>query len=255
MHRSVYLPGHEALAPLAREWAALLACGSSAVISHLAAGRSWQLIDACDSDAIDVTVVGRKVRSRVGIRVHRTSDLPPTDIRLLDGLPVTSPARTILDLAAIGFDDLERAVSEAHARKLIGRAKLQELLERARGRRGVGALRAIVEAEKSGFTRSKAERLLRRLIRDAGLPQPLSNTRVAGFEVDILWPEHKLIVEFDSWGFHGHRAAFERDRRKGAALVAAGYRVIRITWRQLNDGPLAVAAMLGAALTGVGSRG
>jgi very-short-patch-repair endonuclease len=87
-----------------------------------------------------------------------------------------------------------------------------------------------------------------KLLRDAGLPQPLTNTKVEGFEVDFLWPDQKLIVEFDGFQFHGHRAAFERDRRRDQRQIAAGYRVIRITWRQLAEEPLTVVATIARAL-------
>jgi very-short-patch-repair endonuclease len=96
-------------------------------------------------------------------------------------------------------------------------------------------------------TRSEAERKLLKIIRDAGLPRPETNTRVAGYEVDFLWRDERLVVELDGWQFHGHRLAFERDREKQQALVAAGLRVSRVTWRQL-DAPLAVAAQLAKSL-------
>jgi very-short-patch-repair endonuclease len=98
------------------------------------------------------------------------------------------------------------------------------------------------------FTRSEAERRLVTLVRSARLPVPSTNTRVAGLEVDALWPSHRLIVEVDGFAYHGNRAAFERDRRRDAALTAAGYRVVRVTWRQLTDEPHAVVALLARLL-------
>jgi very-short-patch-repair endonuclease len=99
-----------------------------------------------------------------------------------------------------------------------------------------------------GLTRSEAERRLQRIIRAARLPRPVTNVRVAGWEVDAFWPRERLIVEVDGYAYHGNRAAFERDRRKDAALTAAGYTVIRITWRQLKDEPLAVVALVARLL-------
>jgi very-short-patch-repair endonuclease len=87
-----------------------------------------------------------------------------------------------------------------------------------------------------------------RLLRDARLPEPLTNVRVAGFEADFFWPDQKLIVEFDGYQFHGHRRAFERDRRRDQAHIAAGYTVIRVTWRQLTEEPLAVVATISRVL-------
>jgi very-short-patch-repair endonuclease len=99
-----------------------------------------------------------------------------------------------------------------------------------------------------GFTRSEAERRLKALCRRAQLPAPRTNAIVAGYEVDAYWPAHDLVVEVDGYGYHGTRQAFERDRRKDAALQTAGYRVVRITWRRLTTEPLAVSAQLGALL-------
>jgi very-short-patch-repair endonuclease len=101
----------------------------------------------------------------------------------------------------------------------------------------------------SGYTRSRAEQRMRRLSRDAGFPQPLCNRWIHGCRVDFVWPEHRLVVEVDGYQFHGHRSAFERDRKKDQILIAAGYTVIRITWLQLIHEPLRVAAVIAAALT------
>jgi very-short-patch-repair endonuclease len=120
-------------------------------------------------------------------------------------------------------------------------------LDRAPGRSGTATLRALLEDEPT-FTRSEAERRLRRLILDGGLPPPETNVRLLGFEVDFVWPGAKLVVEVDGHAFHAHRAAFERDRERDQALVAAGYRVIRVTWRQLEREPLAVLARIAQAL-------
>ena len=98
------------------------------------------------------------------------------------------------------------------------------------------------------LTRSEAERRLLKLIRAAKLPLPVTNTRVAGWEVDAFWPRHRLVVEVDGYAYHGNRAAFERDRRKDAALIAAGYRVVRVTWRQIADEPHVVVALLARLL-------
>ena len=122
-----------------------------------------------------------------------------------------------------------------------------EALDRAPGRSGTATLRALLNDEPT-LTRSEAERRLRRLIRDAGLPPPESNVRLLGFEVDFVWRAARLVVEVDGHAFHAHRAAFERDRERDQALVAAGFRVIRVTWRQLEREPLAVMARIAQAL-------
>jgi very-short-patch-repair endonuclease len=143
--------------------------------------------------------------------------------------------------------ELERAVGEAYAQRLVRVADLKVIA--ASSRRGSAALRAVL-VDSPSLTRSEAERRLLALTRRAGLPRPRTNVRVGGHEVDALWPDQWLIVEVDGYAFHSARAAFERDRLRDADLQAAGYRVLRITWRQLDGGSEALAARLGAALHG-----
>jgi very-short-patch-repair endonuclease len=250
IHRGVYVVGHEAFAPHAREAAAILAVGEQTVVSHYSAAILWGLATTAVGDHdIDVMVIGRRPRRRPGLHLHYASTLDPRDIRRLDGLPLTAPARTLFDLAATGYPQLERAFGEAHAQRLVTAREIEDLLERAGPRAGTRALRALESDNASGFTRSQAERLLRALLRSANLPMPRFNARVAGYEVDAVWPQQRLVVEVDGYGYHGHRAQFERDRRKDLALTAAGYRVIRVSWRQLTNEPLALVAVISAALS------
>jgi very-short-patch-repair endonuclease len=248
VYRGVFLVGHEALAPRARETAALLAAGERAVISHRSAASLWGFAAAEEED-VHVTVVGRRRRSRPGLVVHYASSLDARDIRQLHGLPLTSPARTIVDLAATSYRDLDRAFGDAHAQRLVTAREIEELLDRAGPCRGSRAVKALLTDNASGFTRSEAERLLRALIRSANLPPPRFNARVAGYEVDAVWPDRGLVVEVDGYAYHGHRAQFERDRRKDLALTAAGYRVIRVSWRQLTQEPMALVAVISSALS------
>jgi very-short-patch-repair endonuclease len=144
---------------------------------------------------------------------------------------------------------MERVLSDAYSRRLVSEPAIDAALARGPHRPGAGALRALLQRLAGPvITRSEAERRLHRLIAAAGLPRPAANVVVAGYEVDVVWPTHRLVVELDGFAFHGHRVAFERDRRRDARLVAAGYRVMRVTWRQLTDEQLAVAAALGGAL-------
>jgi very-short-patch-repair endonuclease len=169
----------------------------------------------------------------------------------VDDLLVTAPARTVIDLAADDDDDeLEAALSEARALRLVRDQDIEAALERAGNRKGVARMRRLLSLEGGhGYTGSRAERLMRRLLRDAALPQPRCNRRLLGYGVDFLWPDERLVVEVDGYQFHGHRSAFERDRRKDQVLIAAGYQVVRITCRQLVHEPLRVAAVIAAALT------
>jgi very-short-patch-repair endonuclease len=177
-------------------------------------------------------------------------ELDHRDWRLRSAVPVTAPARTILDFAGDAtHGELERAVDEARVQRLVTEAQIASAIERAPTRKGAGALRTLMDGHlRRGFTQSDAERKMRALVRKAGLPAPEANARLLGFRVDFLWPAERLVVEVDSRGAHGSGAAFERDRRRDQVLVAAGYRVVRVTWRQLRDEPFAVIARIAQAL-------
>jgi len=249
-HRGVYLVGSPVPPPGAIELAAVLACGDGAVVSHWSAAGLWGL-QPPSGEPVDVTVVRCHKRPRDGIRVFTVGRLDRRDVRLRLGIPVTAPARTVIDFAADADDDeLERAVSEARALRLITDRDLEGALERAGHRRGTAKVRAFLRGEsEQGFTRSDAERRMRRLTKAAGLPAPNCNAPLHGYSVDFLWRDHRLVIEVDGYQFHGHRSAFERDRRKDQVLTAAGYTVMRITWRQLRYEPLRVAAVVATALT------
>jgi very-short-patch-repair endonuclease len=246
----VYAVGHESLQPLARELAALLYLGHDAVISHLSAAMLWGLVDS-PARVVQATIIGRDSRRRPGLETHRVDGLDPRDVRLRHGIPVTAPARTLLDVAGLGKGAVfERALSEARVLRLTSDRELSGAIARCPLRTGVAPARALLASERgtAALTRSDAERRLLAMIVAAGLPRPDVNAFLHGFEVDLLWREAKLVVEVDGHAFHGHRAAFERDRRRDQVLTAAGYRVIRVTWRQLEHEPLAVMARIAQAL-------
>ena len=191
--------------------------------------------------------VPRKIRSRPGIRIHQAA-LHAQDITRRHGIPVTSAARTILELAATEpTAELERALNEAGLQRRISPHSLNEQFSRYPHHRGTAALKKLLESEPT-LTRSDAEILARDLIRKAQLPEPESNVRVEGYEADLVWRDHDLIVEIDSWAFHSMRSSFEGDRRRDQRLVGAGWRVIRITRRQLIFEPELVVATLTRAL-------
>ena len=248
LHRGVYAVGHTALVPLAREMAAVLACGPSAALSHYSAAWLWGLLEMA-YDLIDVTV-GRSSHKRPGVRVHRSRTLGPEDVRTHRGIPVTAPARTLLDLAEVASArELERAFAEAITQRLTTHAALAAAVENARGHRGAGRLRDLLtRGEEPALTRSEAEDRLLALVREAGLPSPAVNTRLGAHLVDFHWRDRNLVAEVDGYRFHSSRGAFERDRRRDADLNAAGFRVLRITWRQLAEEPMAVIARLAQAL-------
>jgi len=240
-HHGVYIVGHLALAPFADEAAAVVAIGTHAALSH----RSSAFIDGYGTKPanIEVTVPPERSARRAGITIHRAR-VDPTDLSRREGLPLTNPPRTLRDLSrSLSLDALETYVAQAIALRCATHADL------AAHTHGAPNLRRVL-AEAPTLTRSKAERLVLKLIRDAGLARPETNVRVHGWEVDAIWAAAKVVLEFQSWRFHGNRAAFERDHRKRLALEQRGFVVVAITWRQLQDEPLTVVARIAAALAG-----
>ena len=249
LHRGVYAVGHLALSPFAPEQAALLACGQPAFVSSCSALYVWGVIKARPPE-VHITAVGHHCRKRCGIHLHLTPATDRRDLRTRHGLPVSSPARALVELAATAMAvELDDAVAEARALKLVRPGELESALARAGRSLGASRMRGFLrEEDGSGITRSKAERRFRRYLREARLPQPKTNVPLHGVNADFLWPDEKVIVEVDSWQFHGHRRAFENDRRKDMILRDAGYVVIRVTWRQFTDELLALIAHIARAL-------
>jgi very-short-patch-repair endonuclease len=236
--------GHTAPLDFDREMAAVLALGTRTVLTH---GSAAYLFGMAPRPHGDVHVTGPDRRSRRGIRLHR-SPLTPAEVTRRHGVPVTRPARTLVDLAAVAAGLLvERAVEDALRRRLVTRAALDA--EASLRRPGSAVIQELLALERGpALTRSDAERRLVELIRAAGLPAPDHNVRVMGLEVDMLWRPQGLVVEVDGFAYHSGRAAFERDRVRDARLAARGLRVMRITWRQLSARPHAVVARLAEAL-------
>lgn len=253
--RAVYAVGHAAPVELAAETEALLACGDGAALSHLTAGRMWQILPLRDRGPdrdrlVHVTVPHRHGASPPGVCVHRSNTLKPTSVGLLHDLPITSPGRTLLDLAEELDDrELDWATDEAMQRELVSPGPLIRYARQNFGRRGAGRLaRAATRHKPTGVTRSSAEKRFRQLIRDAGLPEPQTNVRLHGYEVDCYWPEYNLAVEVDSYRWHASKPKFEHDSTKGSTLVAAGVVLMRVTWQQMDHTPYAVVARTAQAL-------
>jgi very-short-patch-repair endonuclease len=220
--------------------AAVLAGGPGAVLSHRPAGGLWGI---CSAGAAAVITVPRQRRPGRGIELH-CSSLPPDEITVKDGIPVTTVPRTLFDLAAVlDQRQLERAVNEAEVLRLWDELSLHDLLRRYPRRPGTRVVRAVLEARRAGssFTRSDLEELFLRFADKHGLPRPETNVVVEGGEVDCLWREQRLTIEVDGWETHRTRAAFERDREKSRILQAAGWRCVAVTYRQLLERPDEVA--------------
>jgi very-short-patch-repair endonuclease len=251
LHRGVYLVGPLS-APNTRVMAAVLACGEGAAVSGRNAAAIWQMLPppARDSDPVEVIAAGSRPLSRAGIRVRLTRSLLPEEVTVRDGIPMTSPARTLFDVAVVVSDrELERAVAETFALQLARRSQILALLDHHAGRRGERRLRELLrEDSQIALCRSEAEERFLKLIRKADLGRAEANARIAGYEVDFLWRAERLVVEIDGRAYHTANRKFEADRRRDAALVAAGLRVIRVTWNQIMNEPEALIVLLAQAL-------
>jgi very-short-patch-repair endonuclease len=247
--RGVFLVGHDIPPPGARELAAVLVVGRPAIVSHRSAAALWGLVQHPPAD-VEVTVPGRNRRSRTGLVVHKARRLDRRDRATRFGIPVTSPARTVVDYAVTaGGDALEWAIAEACSTRVTDERRILAAIERVPNHPGVGRVRAILRQPGGPKrTRSHGERAMLRLIRAAKLPVPKVNQLVAGYTADFLWPDQRLIVELDSYPFHSPRAAFERDHRRDIVHKEAGYEVLRFTGRQLDEEPMVVLAAIVRAL-------
>jgi hypothetical protein len=249
LHRGVYVLGRADLAVEGRWMAAVLACGSGAVLSHFSAAALLGLLSTAQTD-IDVTVPRRVGLARPGIRVHRSTRLETSDRSAAKTIPCTSVSRTLLDLAAVVPPAVvERACEQAETRRLLDWSDMEALMARARGRRGARSLRTVLgPSVGTGIPRSELERRFLSLCRRAGLPRPAVNQwiAVAGEElqVDVVWHGARLIVEVDGFATHGSRRAFRSDRRRDRLLALAGWRVVRFTWEDVTADAGHVAQVL-----------
>jgi len=232
--------------------AAVLACGEGAVLSHGSAAAAWK-IRGTGAAIIDLTVPGDGGRRVRGLRVHRDR-LDPADVTTLGGsaVPITTPSRTLVDLAATLASprQVERALDEAHALKLLDHRELTAAIGRAH--RGARALTAVLAGHIPGTTRTRSglEEAFVRLCRAHDLPQPLVNQKVGRMTVDFLWPDRRLVVETDGADYHDLPQLQERDRRRDALLTRWRYTVLRVPEDRLEREPDAVAADVRAALRG-----
>jgi hypothetical protein len=244
LYPGVYAVGHTRLTLHGRWLAAVRACGEGAVLSHRTAAAHWDLVPP-GGGAFHVTVVGSHCRKR-GIMLHQVRRLDRRDRTVRGSIPVTSLARTLLDVAETESETtLRRCWDQAERHRLLDVRAVTALCARSPGRRGLKPLNALLAAcAPTPNTKRELEALFFDFCRIHRLPLPACNVLVEGFEVDAYWSAYKLVAELDSWEFHRGRAAFERDRERDAVLQAAGYRVIRITWRRLTGHPAETAALI-----------
>ncbi len=250
LHPAVYAVGQPRIAGLGHLLAAVLACGDEALLSHRSAAAVWGLLPYAGA-RVHVTAARRGRRSLRGICVHSIRRPHAENRAARSGIPLTSVARTLLDLAQnVRQDQLERAFEQAERLRLLDLAAVARLCERSNGHRGLTRLRPLVAQawRPVAETRSELERRFLRLCDDAGLPPAAVNVVVAGHEVDALWRAARLVVEVDGFEYHGTRAAFERDPARDADLQLAGFRVLRVTAQRLSREPQAVASAIGSLI-------
>jgi predicted transcriptional regulator of viral defense system len=246
LHRGVYSLVPRKLLTRDGIWlAAVLACGPGAVLSHRSAAALHDL-RAYSGRKIDVTVPTRSARKQPGITIHRSTRLAPADVAAVGGIPCTSVARTLFDLAEMtDRRGLERAFDQCDAMQLFDLRAFEDQLARNPTRPGAAVVRAVLDEHYIGstLTWSELEERFLRLCLERGLPQPEVNCWVIlpdggpAIRGDFVWREQRVIVEVDGRKYHRTRQAFERDRRRDQRTIVAGWRTVRATWRQLERAP------------------
>jgi very-short-patch-repair endonuclease len=237
VHRGVYAVGHRPPSPLATAMAAVLACGPDALLSHRSAGALWRILPRWP---VRSDVTAPTSRRHPGVHVHRS---PHADATTHYGIRVTTPLRTLVDLAdVLPPKRLTRALNEAQVQRLTTPQELATLLTRYPGRRT-----AQLTPER-GATKSDLEDDFTRFLKRHKLPLPERNQTIAGHEVDAVYRDHHLVIELDSRQFHATPQAFEQDRDRDADLLNAGFPTIRITHHRLTHHAAHEAARLGQIL-------
>jgi very-short-patch-repair endonuclease len=251
IHAGVYAVGRPRITRQAAWMAAVLACGPQAVLSHASAGALWGVCPP--RGPIEVSVPANKHPRVPRIRVHRRSSLAE-DLARRHGIPVTSPTRTLIDLSTqLSPSQIERAINEADKLDLVDPESLRSALEQRRGQRGVRALREILDRATFILTDSELERRFLRIIRRAGLAEPLTQQAVNGFRVDFFWPDLGLVVETDGLRYHRTPTQQQSDRIRDQAHAKAGLTPLRFTHAQVAFESSQVEAVLGSVASRLGA--
>jgi very-short-patch-repair endonuclease len=253
VHDGVYAVGRSELTREGRWMAAVLACGGDALLSHGSAAALWAI--GPEWRLIEVSVRRRSWPRADGVMVRSRPSLLDADVTVHRGIPVTAPARTILDQAATPISDasLERLVNEADAARAVDldAPSLRRYCALRPGEPGVRRLRALLDPETFRLSDSELERLFRPLALTAGLPQPLTKVFVNGYEVDFYWPDLGLVVEADSLRYHRNAIKQARDLRRDQVHTAAGLTTLRFTHWQVAHEPRHVGTVLAATYAGL----
>lgn len=237
--------GRPELTDRGRWMAAVLACGDGAFLSHLAAAVLWGLRTVGRGALPEVTVPASRCPRPAGIQVHRSRVVPPGDVTERDGIPVSSPLRTLIDLAPrLKPNQLEAAVNRADHLRLADPAALLAGLTDRTPTAGTARLRALLDAASFRLTDSELERRFLRLVRQAGLPLPETAVELHGYLTDFHWPALRLVVETDGITYHRTTSQQARDRRRDQAYTAAGLTALRFTHAQVRYEADYVASVL-----------
>jgi very-short-patch-repair endonuclease len=257
VHHAVYsIAPPQLLSRRGRYMAAVLACGPGAALSHRSAADLHGL-RRTDRPGIDVTVPRRTSRRHVNVNVHTSTTLTPANVTTIDRIPCTTIARTLLDLGeVVSTRQVERALEQGEMMEVVDARALDDQLRRNPKRAAARKLRHALASLRPGAapTENVFEETLLALCRRANLPEPERQVYInpddgePAIRADFAWREHKLIVETDGGQAHRTRRAFEFDRRRDQRLMALGWRVIRVTWRQLNEDPERIERLLTAIL-------
>jgi hypothetical protein len=248
LYQGVFAVGHTTISSDGRCLAAVLACGPGSLLSHYSAAWLWGLSSYGPAPYEVTTPVPRHGKPR--LRVHRSRILTGADRDLQREIPVTAMPRTLLDLASrVRPRRLGQFLERAEELRLLDLAPIDDLLSRAGGHPGrVRLRRALAGYRPPPFTRSEFERRFYAAVLAAGLPRPAVNFNVAGFEIDLYWPEQRFAVELDVFETHGTREAFQRDRRRQEDLLLDGIGMIRVTDERFDREPEAVIARIARLL-------
>jgi|tagenome__1003787_1003787.scaffolds.fasta_scaffold20719792_2 hypothetical protein len=252
IHQGVYAVGRRELTRHGHWMAAVLACGEGAVLSHASAAVLWGIRDK-EGRQIEISVPAERAPSPKGIRVHRRAALTAKDPTKRHGIPVTTPACTLIDIAPrLSDKQREAAVNEADILDLIDPEQLRRAIDERAGRPGTKSLRDILDKHTFTLTASVLERLFLPIARRAGLPRPLTGARVNGFEVDFYWPDIKLVVETDGLRYHRTPAQQARDTLRDQKHAVAELTPLRFTHAQVAYEPDHVEAILRAVARRLG---
>ena len=253
--RGVYAVGRPEITRHGRWIAAVLSYAAGAILSHASAAALWRICQV-EGARVEVSVPAGRSARRAGVIVHRRSALASHEWMFHEGIPLTAPACTLVDIAVrVDRPELEAAINEANRLDLIVPQSLREYLDETPRRPGIAVVRETLDRRTFALTDSELERRFLRLVRDAGLPRPLTQQRVNGFRVDFFWPDLGLVVETDGLRYHRTPAQQARDRLRDQAHTAAGLTPLRFTHAQIRYEPGQVGGTLAATIARLRAAG